>query len=220
MKKKLVFFTAILLSFISYGQAAAYQGSCCDNACTPSFCCEEACCNTFSVEAQGAAFFPLDSKVRRIYGSALPMVTLEGNWQYSCWGAWLNGSYVFGNGHAIGSRENKTHLSLVPITLGVKYICSICDSTDLYIGVGASYSFLNTRDHSDFVHKRVSSNGFGGIVKSGLSYNFCENLFIEGFLNYTYQRFTFSRNSNDPFVYRHDVNLSSLQLGLGLGVKF
>lgn len=210
MKKILKFLlTTVLLSSASYGQADLFENNCCNDNDT-----------SFSAAVQCAAFFPLDSDVHRIYGSALPAFTIEGNWQRECFGLWLNASYVFGNGHAYGGGGYKTHLNLVPISLGVKYIYSLCDSTDFYVGLGACYSFMNTRDHSEFVHERVSSNGFGGIVKTGLTYIYCENIFFEGFLNYTYQRFSFSRTSNDPFVYRRDVDLSSLQLGVGLGMKF
>jgi hypothetical protein len=221
MKKILAFlFTTVFLSSASYGQADCLQNSCWNDNGASLLCCQNTCCDQFSVEAQYAAFFPLDSKVRRIYKSALPSFTLEGNWQCQCWGLWLNGSYVFGNGHAIGCGRNKTHLNLVPITFGVKYIYSVCDSASLYLGLGASYSFLNIRDHSDFVHKKVSSNGFGGVIKTGFVYNYCENIFLEGFLNYLYQRFTFPKTGSDPFVYRQDANLSALQLGIGLGMKF
>jgi hypothetical protein len=217
MKKFFKILTVIILmSSISQAQAAFYDSSCCAE---PPFCVDDNSCNRFSVSAQTAVFIPLDSKVRRIYGSALPAFTLEGNWKYQCWNVWLNSSYIFGNGHAIGSSD-KTHLNLVPITFGLKYIYTLCNSTDLYLGLGGSYGFLNIRDHSDFVHKKVSKNRFGGIVKSGIIYNYCENIFFEGFFNYTYQRFTFSKTSNDPFVYRHDADLSSLQLGAGVGMKF
>lgn len=221
MKKKIKFLlTIILLLTISSIQAGSDESTCYDDSHEPSFCFQEACCNTFSVEAQYAAFFPVDSKVRRIYGSALPAFTLEGNWRYQCWDLWLNGSYIFGHGHSTGPCKNKTHLNLVPISLGVKYLYSLCDCMEVYFGLGACYSFLNTRDHSEFVHEKVSSKGFGGVIKTGFVYNYCENFFLEGVLNYTYQRFTFSSTSVDPFVYRQDANLSSLQLGLGFGLKF
>lgn len=183
-------------------------------------CCQTECCNPFSAGAKVAAFFPLDSKVRDIYGTAMPAFTLEGNWQVQCWQFWLDTTYVFANGHSTGGDKSRTHLDLVPITLGAKYLFSFCDSTTLYAGLGASYSFLHTKDHSDYVHKSVSSSGFGGIVKTGIVYDYCDNVYLEGFLNYTYQRFTFSNSSSDPLVYRRDVNLSALQLGLGVGMQF
>ncbi len=211
---------AIILSSTLYGQEMLFGSNQWRDCNEPSLCCREKRLNKISVEIQSADFFPLDAKVQHIYSSVFLAFTLEGNWQSQCWGMWLNCSYIFGNGHSISFDSHKTHLSLVPITLGIKYIHPLCDSTDFYIGLGACYSFLNTKDQGEFIHKRVSSNAFGAIVKTGITYNFCENLYIDGFLNYTYQRFTFSKTRSDPLVYRHTAKLDSLQVSLGLGIKF
>lgn len=228
MKKLLQLFFGLFLCSSVIAEGAPYGDGNCYSA--PGYygdpCCyNDPCCDSyvdaFTVDVKYAAFFPLNSRVSNIYGWALPQFTLEGNVLFcKSWAIWLDGSYIFGNGHAVGGGSNKTHLSLVPITLGVKYFFPVCASTDFYVGLGASYSFLNTRDHSDYVHEKTSSNHVGGIVKTGFIYYYCDGFFLEGFLNYMYQQFYFPKTTDDPFVYRNDVDLSSLQLGIGIGWTF
>lgn len=174
-----------------------------------------------SLDAKCAAFFPLDSKVRKIYGSALPMVTLEANARLCpLWEAWLDSSYVFADGKSYGWYGKDTHLSFVPISLGVKYFYSLCDGTDLYVGAGPCYSFFTTKDHNSLVHKITSKKQWGAVFKSGFRYHQSDCTFVEGFFNYMYQELSFGKTSDDPFVYRHDANLSSLQLGVAIGRNF
>lgn len=196
----------------SYARASSDNVSCCNH---------DTYYNGFSIEAQTAAFFPLSSTIRHIYGSALPMFTLAVNWWFQkSWAVWLDSSYVFGNGHATGFVHESTHLSFVPITAGLKYFYRICNATDLYAGFGPSYSFLYTVDRSQYVHRHTSANSFGFTVKTGVIYYFKDWWFVQGFFNYMYQKMHFHRTESDPFVVRRTANLSSLQLGAGAGLKF
>lgn len=213
-----VFLGLFLCSSIP-SQALLESDYCCETPCYLNTCCEEPSCNMFSIEAQYAAMFPLNSTVCRIYGYALPQFTLELNWNWKCFSVWLDGSYVFANGKAVPCGGS-THLNFVPITLGVRYFYSVCHDTDLYLGIGACYSFLNTRDHSPYVHEKTSANNAGAIVKSGFVYRVCDGIFFEGFLNYMYQKFYFHKYETEPFVYRNDVDMSSLQLGVAIGWEF
>jgi outer membrane protein W len=182
--------------------------------------CQEIYPNTFSINVKVGAYFLLGSRASEIFGSALPAFTLEGNARvFKNLNIWLGASYLFGNGTAIGSHD-KTHLNFVPISLGLKYVYPISPFVDAYLGAGPCYSFLNTRDHSSFVHKKVSKENWGAIVKSGLIYKYNNNLFFEGFINYTYQKFNFRNTSNDPFVYRNDLDLSGIELGVSVGWGF
>lgn len=194
-------------------------------------CC--ATCGWGSLAIKAAAIFPTASNVRNIYGDTLAQFTLEGNlklWE-SCSGdfyMWVDGSYIYSNGESYieeekpetGYDSHHTRLSLVPITLGFKYQYHINDCFDVYLGAGPSYSFLHLQDASKYVHRKTSKNCFGAIVKSGCVYNFCDGFYLEGFLNYAFQRFNIRGPKNNPHVERHNVDLSNVQLGLGLGWKF
>jgi len=178
-------------------------------------------CTTFTLEAECAGFCPLNSTMRRIYGSLLPSFTLEGNLIINRrWGLWLDGSYIFANGRSSGVYHDSTHLSLVPISVGAKYYCPVNEWIDLYLGIGACYSFLNTTDHSEYVHEKTSASNSGAIIKSGFIYRYCDCFFFHGFFDYMYQKMYFHKTESDPFVYRNDANLSSLQFGVGIGLEF
>jgi outer membrane protein len=176
--------------------------------------------HAFSIEAQAAAFFPLGSTLRRIYGSALPLFTLAETWRFhKYWAGWIDVSYVFGNGHSVGNDHKSTHLNFIPITAGIKY-CYQIGKSDLYIGIGPCYSFVNTVDRYPYVHRNNSANNFGATIKTGFIYNFKDRWFFQSFFNYMYQKMYFHQTESDPFVYRYSANLSSLQLGGGFGFKF
>lgn len=200
---------------ISYGQG---DGDICEGWCVANSCFKG------YVTAKGAAFFPMSSKVRRIYGTALPAFSLEGNlkvWQ-GCGELflWIDGGYVFGNGRSYGLGNNTTHVNLVPIGIGLKYLFGIFDCIDLYLAIGPCYSFLSCHDHSQDVHRKTAGNNVGGIVKTGIVYNATSRFFVEGFFNYCYQTFEFHGHASNPTVERCDVNFSSVQLGGGIGCRF
>lgn len=185
------------------------------------------CCSEWSIAAKAAAFFPLSSKARKIYGSALPEFTLEGNFKVwdGCWSdiyLWLDGNYVYGNGNSYGGEphHHRTHLTLVPVTLGLKFAYHLCDWADFYLGAGPTYAWLQLRDSSSHVHRKTNRSAVGGIFKSGVVASLCGCYYLEGFFNYSYQRFDVRKPKHDPTVERHDADLSSLQLGAGVGWRF
>jgi len=180
------------------------------------------CCPEWSLAAKAAAVFPVSSKVRKIYGSSMPGFTLEANRRLSdCLSLWIDGSYIFKNGHSYKYGHHGTHLDVVPITVGVKYARPIFECADVYLGAGVAYAFLHTNDHSEFVHRKTSDSHFGAILKSGIIVQKSACVSYELFFNYSYQTFNVGDDEeNDPLVYRHNVNFSSLQVGLGIGYKF
>jgi len=172
----------------------------------------------FSIDAKVGAYFLLNSTIRDLYGPVLPVFTLEGNVNvYKRLGVWLDGSYIFGNGtYSYGS----SHLNFIPISLGLKYVCSIMQSLDLYAGAGPCYSFLITRDRSPYVHEKNHSDNWGFVVKSGFIYHWTTHLQVEGFVDYMYQEFHFSGTGKDPFVYRTNAFLNGIEVGAGVGYNF
>lgn len=188
-----------------------FQSSCCDQSC---------CMGDITLEGRFSAFFPLKSRAREIYNDALPCLELQvATTLCDCWQPWFNASYIWSNGHS--SLGDKTQLSILPLSLGVNYIFPLCDCIDWYIGAGALYSFLRTEDHSPYVHEHVRKNTWGGTAKLGFYYQWTECLFLEGFLDYVYQKFNFKTDEDSvPFVVRNDVDLSALKLGVGLGFRF
>lgn len=218
-------FSTILLAIlfqVAPAQAGLFDQGCCDyNDCCPSnSCCCDSGMGDITLAAKFAAWFPLEKRARKIYHDAFPGVEIEAATTWCNWQPWVNVGYVWSRGRSIGCSE-KTRLSLIPLTFGVNYLFPMCNCIDAYVGAGAAYSWLRTRDHSEFVSERVHKEAWGGVAKLGFYYNYSECIFFEGFVNYFYTRFRFRDSDDDVFfVERRNVNLSALKVGVGVGFKF
>ena len=181
---------------------------------------EASCLSGFEVETKVSAFFPSSKIIRRIYSDTVPYYELEIAKTFcNDWQVWLGVGFLSNDGRAIGCK-NKTSFRLIPITLGLKYLYSVNSCMDLYTGAGACWSFLKNKDHSPFVHKNISDEALGGIFKLGFIYRIKERVFIDIFTEYLYQHFSFKRHYEDHYTIRHNLNMSGLKIGLGLGFNF
>ncbi len=189
------------------------------------------CCESWtqdiSLNARVAYFHPNSDKVRKIYSEGWPEYQLElskgfcQNWQ-----AWAGVAWSSKKGRSLGLHD-ETRLRLLPISLGVKYLWCVYPDTKFYLGAGVCYSMLHIKDHSPFVHEKVSKNAFGGIVQSGLYYDINCMFFVNVFFDYYFQRFDFSNrhhsgsgSGSSSFVERHNADLSGYKTGAGIGVNF
>ncbi len=224
MKK--IFFLLSLLS--SMALLEAYDGFYENDRFYGNDCLSEECyinecgCDNWEVEVRGAGVYPSSKRFRKIYSDWAPEVQLEV--ARKVWGdslyAWANVSYLWRNGHS-EPLHNKTNVSLVPISIGLKYLFPLTCDLNAYLGGGAAYSFLYVRDHSEFVRKRTTRRDWGGVIKSGLQYNLCNGFFIDFFADYLFQHFSKPhRDESHRNVETNSVNLNSLHLGLGLGMRF
>lgn len=247
MKKLLgAFLAAIAMQGTMAIQADCYNSSynCCDN----SYNCFDSCGSCFShpaLEVKFAGLCPFEGRLRHIYSDVLPIVELEASVMWGCnIKPWVNVGYLWDDGQSIiephhveGVHHNKTDLRIIPLTLGADYIMSCGCSTDVYFGLGAAYSWLKIHDHSQYVHEHVNKGAFGGVARLGAIYHVSYCVFIDAFVEYFYTRFNFSNShhhsgsegfdfdscddhSSNRFVERHDLNLSSVKFGLGLGYSF
>lgn len=170
-----------------------------------------------------ALFLPTSNSVKEIYGSSLSQITLEGNFKVHEDAAkvyvWLDASYICADGHSTGYESNHTHVTLVPVTLGVKYDYPLNFRINVYLGAGPSYSFISFRDHSPYVQEKIAKSQLGAIIKSGLTYQLSSTIAFEGFVNYSYQPFDFAKDDISGEE-RQNVDFSSFQIGLGLNWKF
>jgi len=172
------------------------------------------------VETKVSAFIPSSSVIRRIYSDVIPYYELEISKPFwNDWQVFLGVGYLSNEGHAIGC-DHKTSLRLIPVTLGLKYVSRINSLIDLYAGAGACVSFLKNKDHSPFVHENISDQALGGIFKLGLIYRIKQHIFIDIFTEYLYQHFSFRHHYEDHYTIRHNLNMSGIKIGAGLGYNF
>lgn len=175
-----------------------------------------------SLEAKGGIFVPLSNNVRKIYNGVIPDVEWElGTRFFQNWQTWANVSYIFfEDGRTLGLRDD-TNLKLLPLSLGIKYFLPINLNTDFYFAAGAVCSFLWVHNHSKYIPNHLTKITPGAIAKTGFIYRWDEHFFVEGFFDYLYQHFDFSKSySPSHHVDGHDLNMSGLKFGFALGVFY
>lgn len=184
---------------------------------------DSTCCESdyhFSVNTRVAYYHPTSKRVREIYkdGWADYQVEISSQWKEN-WQLWTGVSGFSEKGRSTGF-DDSTKLTLIPLSLGVKYIFDEICSTKFYVGAGACYSWLTIHDHSRYVHEHTRKKAFGGIFQFGAYYNVTESIFANAFVDYLYQRFHFPSESYSPYVKRNDLNMSGFKIGVGLGMSF
>lgn len=189
--------------------------------------CQDTCndwdfCHGWQVEVRGAGVYSSSSRYREIYSDWSPEVQFEiakSVWKHLY--AWFNAAYLWDEGHSQPFHD-KTQIRLVPLTFGLKYIFPVTCDFSVYLGGGAAYSFLRIHDHSPYVRKHTSREAWGGVVKSGIQYEFCESFFLDVFADYLFQHFSPPNDDDSDYRYieTRSANLSGLRIGAGVGMKF
>jgi hypothetical protein len=184
--------------------------------------CEDECNPTkWSFQARGAAYLPLRSQIRQIYGSALPTVEFETSYRLCQWSncnqllLWWNAGWTFQTGRTIGFKYH-TRLNMVPVSLGIEYQVNICRNVDFYFGAGPTYSFLLIEDKDGFTTQHIYSSQFGATGKTGFRFTFCTNFFFDLFGDFFYTPFGQMRDSIQSF----NGSFSGFFVGAGFGGKW
>lgn len=201
-----------------------------------------------TAEARVAYYHPSSKRVRRIYSDGWADYQLELSKGFrgfssfgklgfdlidNCdleWKIWAGVSGFSRKGDSIGFHDNTT-LQLIPLSFGLKVFYPILCDTNIFIGGAACYSFLKIRDHSEYVHEHTRKEAWGGLIQSGITYNFCEWGVVSVFADYYFQRFKFHDSEyssfygssyyyDDRFIERFTLNMSGYKIGVGLGVTF
>lgn len=224
-----VLFFGLLLSFASLSAedfpSYIAQEDCCtsdpccppDDSCCEPDCCVDPCCTSMLLEFRAAYFHPTGCRFDDIYGGT-GIYNLEFSIQTWCdLYTWVSVGYLRESGHSIG-LSTPTTIQLVPLGIGLKYMFS-CFCFRPYIGAGFGATWMDIDNKTKFVHD-VTDWVFGGIFKVGSLWNFCNCWFLDAFIDYTYMKKDYHGTWNNPFVYRHDGDISGFSFGLGIGVEF
>jgi hypothetical protein len=73
-------------------------------------------------------------------------------------------------------------------------------------------------NHSHFVHRNNTGNGLGGSFRGGALFYLMKYLALDLFVDYSLKNMSFSGSSKT--IERHDLNLSGINFGIGLGYQF
>ncbi len=181
------------------------------------------------LEFRTSYFYPLSSSYRAIFPNGNANYQITGAFPvYDGTNVWVRGldlwagvDYYGQNGKSTILKE-KTSIWIVPITLGLKYFFPPLGETypvNFYVASGMKYFFVHTHNHSSYVQQNVNTNGMGGVVESGLTITFIQHLVLDVFGAYSFRTFG-GPEINLPNVESTGLNISNINVGLGLGYKF
>lgn len=219
MKKICMFFSLMMATCLSSLSAN------CDTDCStpwePSYdnnCFDRFCnwnCNYgMELKFRAAYFYPIEGLFREIYTRNLCEYQLELSKDIvGPTTAWVNVGWFTKSGRSIGLND-KTRISLVPVSFGFNYKFCLTDCMNVYLGAGVSYVNVRIHDDSDFVHRHTNKGSWGGVIKTGIQYFFTQSLFGDVFADYQYNKLNVSGFN------RHDAQVGGYKIGAGIGVRF
>lgn len=174
------------------------------------------------LEVKTGYFFFSSSKLRKIYNNggwdvqlctAYPLWHLNCRWAIEAYGAV---EYFQRSGKSING-DQKTSLWSVPVNIGLKTLYAINSNMQYYFTFGPRYSYIHQHNHSSYVYKNQSRNGFGFFVNIGFHYILCDHFVIDIFEEYSYTNIHF----NERFrVYTRNIQSGGFTCGGGLGYQF
>lgn len=214
-KKSYKFILLILTLFLSYESLSA---NCLNDFCPET--CFSNLCSDIRITGQVSYFLPASKRVKRIYGHGWADYNLELSKKvYSCFHLWASVNGFSKKGHSIGFHDS-TRLQLIPVSFGLKYIHPFTCNFEGYLALGPSYSFLRIKDHSYYVIQHISKEGWGCLGQCGFNYYVYNCFFLNAFVDYYYQRFSFHHHDYSYYTSRNDLNMSGWKFGGGIGYRF
>ena len=167
-------------------------------------------------EVKAAYFYPTDNRFREIYGGG-GLYSIEKSVQaWKQFYPWMSLGFFRKDGRSLEKRFD-THIIMVPIGLGVKYLFTY-KKMNPYLGLGMLVTYTNMHDHSPYVVRKFGHWGVGGIVKAGSYMYVTKDFFIDVFCDYSYLKINYHHPSRKVRNLRAD--LSGLSIGAGLGYRF
>lgn len=199
------------------------------------------CCDvekTWALEVRCSCYVPQSKQLKKIYSDEWFYYEVEASkrvtdhfevWTSIGWTGKQDGKTV----RAYAGFKDKTKISIVPVSLGIKMIFALHPCLDFYVGGGGCYSFLNIQNHSktDYSCYGFSSSPFkrfvhdyrfGGVGKVGITYSMSSTTFLDIFVDYYAQRFNFGRHHGwgDENIFEKSICCDGFKFGAGFGVYF
>jgi len=161
------------------------------------------------IEFRSSVFVPTSDRASRIYGNSIPNYAIEitrlrpGSFDY-----WMNFNWLTSRGSSVRYRDSM-RINIASLSLGLKRSYPYCQTNDFYWGLGAVVSGVQVKRHSQYKHETGSRASFGGVFKLGTTISIGPCSYFNLFTDYYVQ----------PWVYKANVNMSGLRVGLGLGIN-
>ncbi len=175
-------------------------------------------------EIKAAAFVPTDCIFKSIYGKVGGLYGAELTAQIcedSCWYGFCSVDYLKKDGCSIG-LNTPTHVSLLPVGIGVKYMlpCCWCECVDWYVGIGFQPVHVKTIDCVANAPQNFSHWALGGVAKVGAYVDLCCDILLDLFLDYSFAKTDCKNLCQNPAAVATKADVSGVVVGAGLGYRF
>lgn len=194
----------------------------------------------WTLEVRGAYYRPSSKKLKQMYSQCLIdyQITFAKRVHNYCevWGEfdWVKkkGTARHDDLYDVSRFKDRSRISIIPVSLGLKLIYPIFRCVDVYLGAGVSYSFLRIKNHSkdeysyafsDLPFKKlIHKQGVGGLFKAGLQFAMSDSTYLDFFADYYLQKFHFSHREDRQgrSLFKHHLDCSGFKFGAGFGVYF
>lgn len=169
-----------------------------------------AVCDNVLLQARGGLFYPGSSLLRDVYAHVGGDFEVEGSVRlYDGLLFWSNFNFFRKRGTLEDCTPTTVHL--YPLSFGLKVRSFFSDHCALYVGAGASASFIRINNKYPYLSSHRSETEWGWVIKSGLLFFLWDNVFADLFLDGYYTETPFTKNFH---------NSGGLRAGLGIGINF
>lgn len=178
-----------------------------------------ACANRPILEARASYFSPFSKTFREVFSSGGVDFALETTvpvWRgLNIWG---EVDYFSRRGKMIGI-DRTAHITLVPITLGLKYLYPFNQYCAIYGGSGAKYYFVELVNRMYPIYRTTHRQGLGGAIELGGLICLFQHLVIDLFATWSFKSFNGLENL-PPNAITTKIRVGGWNLGGGIGYKF
>lgn len=162
-----------------------------------------------TLEIRSAAFIPSSQRFSKVYGDVGVAFGIEASQRFcDSYRGWIDLDF-FPKSKSDG-KCCKSRINIYNASCGINYIIPISCSVQAYIGIGPSFSRVNIKNHTCYRKEHISRFVVGGIIKSGVCFNFYDPFYINVFVDYLYL----------PVHFHRTVDLGGTKVGAGLGIRF
>lgn len=161
-----------------------------------------------SMEMRISGAIPVSGRYREIYGDIQASYELQVNtFLMQNISSWVNAGWITKKGFSTGCTRTPTRIEIASLSLGGNYFLPIYNNFSFYAGLGVILSQVNVKNHHEGNAKAFSP---GAVIKAGLNIDIFEDFYAGLFSDYYWQ----------PGVYKTNVDIGGIRIGLGLGYKF
>lgn len=169
------------------------------------------------VEAKVGYFRPSAKVLRSVYGGGA-------DYELSASGPVWKKLRLYGavdlfykRGKSEGGGQN-TRIRIIPLSLGLQYPFKVSKHVDFFMSGGPRYYFVQFKNDSHFVDRKVTGSGLGGFVSAGFLFSLGSKWKIDLFTDYGYKRIHFRASKQG--VTAHTIQVGGLIAGGGIGYVF